>query len=942
MVRGARFLALALLLLLPSTPSFAPGEEELPNLPPPLRVHALTHARIVPSPGEVLEDGTVVLRNGRIDAIGASIRIPPDARVWDLTGRTIYAGLIDAATGLGLPERPKPGRDEESDEPPAQRQPSRRAEPPPAGATHEVTRVRPEVRAADRIQIDAKALKSWRGAGFTTVVAAMQEGIFRGSAALLNLGDGELNENLVRDELAQTIGFDRSGFGERDYPASLMGAMAVIRQALLDAGHHRAAWRAYEAAPGGADRPEVNRALAALAPLAEGKQLAVFDTGSLFGLVRAGGLAREFGLRALAVGGGDEYLHLDWVKAAGLPLIVPVSFPPIPAVGAEGPAVDIASSELRHWRRAPENPALLARAGLSFALTARGLDRPGEVAGKVREAIERGLDPATALAALTAVPARLVGIEDRLGTLAPGKIANLTVTDGDLFAKGTKVVEVWIDGMRYETQEEKKTPDGDGGEGNDEPAAEPGSPGKPKRGREENEATPAAPEIPWAPAPGPLGSPDAVLVRGAVIWTSGPAGRIDGADLLAAGGKISAVGRGLAAPAGALVIDAGGRHITPGLIDAHSHSATAESVNEGTRAVTAEVRVADVLDPDDPTIYRLLAGGLTTANVLHGSANPIGGQNAIIKIRTGRTPEGLLVAGAPPGIKFALGENPKQSNWGERFTRRYPQTRMGVEEVIRQAFLAARDYRAKWERYDRARAAGEAGLVPPRRDLQLEALAEILSGARLVHAHSYRQDEILALLTLADEFGVRLATLQHVLEGYKVGREIAARGTGASTFSDWWAYKFEVYDAIPHNGALMHADGVVVSFNSDSSELARRLNLEAAKAVKYGGVVPEEALKFVTFNPAAQLGLADRVGSLEPGKDADFVIWSGDPLSTRSVVDETWVDGVLYFDRERDPELRRALAAERDALLAAARAAKERDKGKRKGKDRHGRGEVGQ
>jgi N-acetylglucosamine-6-phosphate deacetylase len=352
--------------------------------------------------------------------------------------------------------------------------------------------------------------------------------------------------------------------------------------------------------------------------------------------------------------------------------------------------------------------------------------------------------------------------------------------------------------------------------------------------------------------------------------------------------------------------------------------------------VTSEVRVSDVMDPDSPTLYRLLAGGLTTAHVLHGSANPIGGQSAHIKILLGATPASLQVVGAPPSIKFALGENVKQSNWGDEYTTRYPQTRMGVEQVLRQSFLAARDYRDSWARYD----ADDPTQIAPRRNLQLEALAEILEGKRLLHCHSYRQDEILMLLQVADEFGFRIAALQHVLEGYKVAPEIARYGAGASTFSDWWAYKFEVYDAIPYNGALMHQAGVVVSFNSDSSELARRLNLEAAKAVKYGGLSAQDALNFVTLNPAKQLGLQERLGSLEPGKEADFVLWSGDPLSNRTVVDETWVKGVLYFQRSRDPERREALSAEREALIAAARAA-EKKEGK-KGKEGKKRGKPDQ
>ena len=416
--------------------------------------------------------------------------------------------------------------------------------------------------------------------------------------------------------------------------------------------------------------------------------------------------------------------------------------------------------------------------------------------------------------------------------------------------------------------------------------------------------------------------PDVVLVRQATIWTSGPQGRLENADLLVRKGEIVAVGRGIAVPAGALVIDGAGKHVTAGLIDAHSHTAITGGVNEGTNVVTAEVRIADVLDPEDIGIYRELAGGLTAANLLHGSANSIGGQNQVIKLRWGSDAEGLRFAGAPPGIKFALGENPKQSNWGVQ-RRRFPQTRQGVEESIRERFAAAGDYRRRWAEHRRK---PDASRVPPRRDLQLEALVEILDGKRLVHAHSYRADEILMLIETAKRFGFRVATFQHVLEGYKVADEIAAHGAGASTFSDWWAYKYEVIDAIPWNGTLMTRRGVNVSFNSDSDELARRLNLEAAKAVRYGGLSETDALAMVTINPARQLGVADRVGSLEAGKDADFVIWSGDPLSTYSVCEQTWVDGRKYFDRVADLERRKQTAAERDALLAKLDEKKKEDK----------------
>lgn len=442
-------------------------------------------------------------------------------------------------------------------------------------------------------------------------------------------------------------------------------------------------------------------------------------------------------------------------------------------------------------------------------------------------------------------------------------------------------------------------------------------------------------------APAERTAPSVLLVRGATIWTQGRQGRLEGADLLVRDGKVAKVGRGLRAPAGALVLEAAGKHVTPGLVDCHSHIAIRGGVNEGSNNVTAEVRIQDVVDPTDVSIYRQLAGGLTAAHLLHGSANSIGGQDAVVKLRWNAPAERMILRDAAPGIKFALGENPKRSNFrAPDAAPRYPATRMGVIESIRERFQAARDYVREWEEYRRLPKAAQERAKPPRRDLQLEAIAEILRGERRIHSHAYRQDEMLALLRLAEQFGIRIATFQHALEGYKIADEIAAHGAGASTFSDWWAYKLEAYDAIPYNGVLMHDRGVLVSFNSDSAELARRLNLEAAKAVKYGGVPEERALDFVTIGAARQLGVDGRIGSLEPGKDADFVVWSGHPLSVYSVVEQTWVEGVLEFDRQRDLAEREAREREREELIRAVRngerargegGEKARDQGKKEG-----------
>jgi imidazolonepropionase-like amidohydrolase len=408
-----------------------------------------------------------------------------------------------------------------------------------------------------------------------------------------------------------------------------------------------------------------------------------------------------------------------------------------------------------------------------------------------------------------------------------------------------------------------------------------------------------------------------VAVRGATILTV-TKGTISNGTLIARDGTIVAVGANVEIPAGAEVIDGTGKFVSPGIIDAHSHIAVDGGVNEGGTTVSSMTGIEDVLDPTDIDIYRDLAGGTTTANVLHGSANPIGGKNAVIKLRWGKTrPEDILFEGALPGIKFALGENPKDMRqFGQTGPRRYPVTRMGVEYVIRDAFTRAKAYQAAWKNYER-RKAGGADVVPPARNLQLEPLVEVLEGKRLVHAHCYRADEILMLIRLADEMGFKIATFQHVLEGYKVAKEIAAHGAGASTFSDWWGYKIEADDAIPYNAALMARKGVLVSINSDSAEHARRLNTEAAKSMHWGDLNEDEALALVTINPARQLRIDNRVGSLEAGKDADFVIWNHHPLSSYAIVERAYIDGTLYYDRLDDQQRLTEREKEKTQLLAS-------------------------
>ena len=410
------------------------------------------------------------------------------------------------------------------------------------------------------------------------------------------------------------------------------------------------------------------------------------------------------------------------------------------------------------------------------------------------------------------------------------------------------------------------------------------------------------------------------LIKNATVMTVSK-GKIENGSVLVENGKIAAVGHEVAAPAHATVIDGTGMFLTPGLIDCHSHTAIEGNVNEGSVSDSAMVNVKDVINPYDVNIYRALAGGLTVSNVLHGSANAIGGQTVVIKLRWGKDARGVIFEGAVPGIKFALGENPKRQGYSRNFfdgpnarEPRYPGTRLGVEDVIREDFTRAKIYQQEWAEYKERVARGE-NPIPPRRDLQLEPLVEVLEGKRYLHCHSYRSDELLMLMKLSDEIGFKIRTFQHALEAYKVAKEIAARHIGVSTFSDWWAYKIEVVDAIPYNAAICVRKGVVTSLNSDSDELQRHLNYEAAKTMRYGGLTEEEALSLVTLSPAKQLGIDKRVGSIEVGKDADLVLWNKYPLSNYSKAMKVWIDGTKYFDIADDLKARTELAAKKKALL---------------------------
>ncbi len=892
--------------------------------PLPLGVHALVGGKVISKPGEVLEGGTILIRDGFIGAVGKEVAPPADARIWDMQGTTIYAGFIDPYVVLAASNPPVATSFVEPVSAASLTAGGLKYYGVPGGQTdlgnpgpgYAVARITPERRAVRDYSPRDKALAPLRALGFTACVIAPARGIVRGTSALVALSEENPNQSVIKPDVFQHIAFETHSRDENPFPASLMGAIAAVRQSIFDARHYAFSRKGYQQHPQGRKRPEFNPSLEALAPAAERQMRVVFEPGSALMVDRAARVARELDLNYCLLSSGQEWRRPDLAKATGAAFIVPLDYPALPKLPDEGDWEQVTLDQLRAWDWAPGNPALLSQQGLEVALTTYGLSDPKKFRQNLRMALNRGLSETNALAALTTVPARLCGVEGQLGTIEPGKLANLTVIQGgSYFDPEAKVREVWIDGRFHRVPgEESRTAKAGPETTNGQKPAPKATERKQQQLRELQQARVARSPLAGR---GPLAEPKAVLIEHATVWTSGPDGRLEDADVLLAGGKVKAVGRGLSTRADndgpLLTIDGRGLHVTPGLIDAHSHTAVLGAVNESTLPSSAMVRISDVVNSDTDNLHQQLAGGVTTVNLFHGSANPIGGQSCVIKLRDGAGPDGLVFEAAPPGIKFALGENVKQANWGDKYVKRFPQTRMGVRTFIANRFTAARDYLASVEKASRQPTAA------PRRDLELEALGEVLQGRRWIYCHAYRQDEMLMLIRLMESFGVKIGSFEHGLESYKVADEIAQHGAATSTFSDWWAYKFEVYDAIPYNGSLTHDRGALVSFSSDSSDLARRLYTEAAKAVKYGGTSEIDALKFVTINPARQLRIDSRVGSLEPGKDADVAIWSRSPLDSRTVCLQTWIEGRKYFDRSLNAERAASLKAERAALLAKAR-----------------------
>ncbi len=874
---------------------------------------ALTNAHIIPASGDPIELGTVVIRDGLIAAVGADVAIPVDARVLDLAGKTVYPGFIDLVTSAGLAIPPRPAR-------------TGRGFGAARSDTGGFTGMDPHRIVAREIDPEHESVERLRNAGFTTVLTAPTSGLYRGQSAFVNLRGGEAAELVVASPVALHMAFDRQ---RGVYPSTLMGVMAYQRQTMLDARYWAAYQTRYASNPEGMERPVIDEETEALIPYAMGQGLVIFHADDAYAVRRAMKLGRELELNYLIAGATEGWQIRDQLATANRPLIVSVNFgEPSDMTGYNyfRTRDEELPSDSSVAKLIQSNAAQLATAGVRFALTSGGELSPADFMRNVKAAVNAGLSAERAVHALTIEPARILGLDDRLGSITTGKIANLVVTSEPLFSDSSKVEYVFIDGERF-LPEPAAVNAGAGGGGRRGPemrarmrmtqAETPDSAETTDETDETDETEETEEAVEPAVMPQPPTASGVLAITNATVMTASH-GTIEGATVLVRNGKIAEVGTDVRVPNDAMVIDGTGKYVTPGFVDSHSHAAMEGGINESTSNTTPQVCVCDEIVADQMTIFRALAGGTTTLHLLHGSANSIGGQDAVIKTRWGRPVEDLQVEGAMRGIKFALGENPKRSNRPNipGTERRAPSTRMGVHESIREAFEKARAYQEEWADYEQARRVRSAARrgqepMPPRRDLYLEALSEILSGDIRIHSHGYRADELLGLIRIADEFGIKIATLQHVLEGYKIADEIAAHGAGASTFADNWAYKLEAFDAIPHNAALMSDRDVRVSINSDSGERVRRLYQEAAKAMHFGGVSEEEALRMITLNPATDVGIDDKVGSVDVGKDADLAIFSGHPFHPQSRVEKTIIDGIVYFDRDLVPTLEKLIEKEK-------------------------------
>jgi imidazolonepropionase-like amidohydrolase len=911
---------------------------------------AIVNATIWQDADNMIKDATLIIRNGKVEACGKNIIPPRDAQIIQAKGRFVYPAFIDLFTNYGMPHKHDDAHESEN------KFVSSKAKQP--YGWNEA--IRAEQQAAQVFAADAKQAAMHHQMGIGAALTHIQDGISRGTAALVHIANTNSHQSIINEQQAAAFSF-KKGSSKQPYPQSLMGSIALLRQSYYDAQWHKQ------------QKEQSNLTLDAL--LSQMGMLSIFEASNQLDILRAAQIKDEFKLNYIVKTTGDEYRNLDAIKQTGIPLIVPVNFPKPYSIQSPLDAQLISTTDLMHWEIAPQNISMIVNKQIPFCITTSGCESANEFFNNLYKTKQFGVSDAALLRALTETPAKMLNQYKQLGSLHPGKFANFIITSNPLFESNSQINEVWSLGIRHMiqpyneinwsgtysypqhtviinnkgkdllligatdtvtfrttiaqgklsaqtgktqlllisltldssvwpyqvktatlrlTDEQGKTISNNlNYVGN----AQPQKVDSIKSIVIQPHSSVVFPftDFGWQQQP----KQEHIVFRNATVWTSEQQGILTQTDVEIRLGKVVAIGKNLPAK-NAKEIDATGKHLTAGIIDEHSHIAIERGVNEGTQAVTAEVRIGDAVDNLDINIYRQLSGGVVGAQLLHGSANPIGGQSALIKLRWGLTPEQMKIEQAPGFIKFALGENVKQSNWGDRATVRYPQTRMGVEQIMMDAFLRARAYEQQKNK---------------RRDLELDALVEILNKKRFISCHSYVQSEINMLMHLADSFGFTVNTFTHILEGYKVADKMKKHGAQASSFADWWAYKFEVIEAIPYNAAVLTRMGVNTAINSDDAEMGRRLNQEAAKAIKYGNVTEEQAWNMVTINPAKMLKLDNRMGSIKPGKDADLVLWSDNPLSIYAKALQTYLDGRCYFDRDTDEQQRTNTAGIRQRII---------------------------
>ena len=924
-------------------------------------LYAFTNATVVQNSTTKIEKGTLLIKQGKIIAVGASVAIPAEAVVVDCNGKYIYPSFIDAYTNYGISNSARPAGAFNYGAP-AQFVSNK------PGAYNWNQAIKPETNAYEIFAPDETAANGYRANGFGTVFTHVKDGIARGTGAVVTLATDDAHQALIKTKAAAVYSFEK-GSSTQSYPSSLMGSIALLRQTYLDAK-----W--YQTKP---SAEGTNLSLEAFNATQSIPQ--IFAADDKWSTLRAHRIGAEFGVQYILKGADNGYQRIDELAKTKASFILGIDFPAAMDVEDPNDARFVSLADMKHWELAPTNPAAFEKANIPFSISASEMKDAKMFLGNLRKAIGAGLSEAKALEALTKTPATQIGVYDQVGSLETGKWANFIITTEPLFNSNSKIIENWVQGKKYDVNsiewmnlagkykltiqsgtnstdynlEVKKdltaqivgqdtlsakitanesiikisfaTKKGKDAEqvrlggvivGNNWNGVGTDAVGNKttwtatlvgplttsaEKKRENVDATKPLAKVTY-PFLGfgneTIPSQETILIKNATVWTSEKEGVLQNTDVLVKAGKIAKIGNNISENT-ARVIDGTGKHLSAGIIDEHSHIA-ALSINEGAQSVTSEVRIGDNMNPEDINIYRQLSGGVTTSHILHGSANTIGGQTQLMKLRWGATDEGLKFAGADPFIKFALGENVKRTT--STNNNRFPDTRMGVEEVLNDAFDRAIDYQKALKANPNTR-----------RDLELDALVEILNKKRFITCHSYVQPEITYAMRIGDKYGFTFNTFTHILEGYKVADKMKLHGASASTFSDWFMYKTEVQDAIAYHAAIMQKVGLNVCINSDDAEMARRLNQEAGKVVKYGGVSEQEALNMVTINPAKALHVADRVGSIKVGKDADLVLWTDNPLSIYAKSLYTIVDGVVYFDRDKDTEMRKTVAAEKARLI---------------------------